>query len=162
MKRFLRTIICALLILTVVILPAMPQASASSKVYLMKVVGSDVRLRDGPASSYSVRKKLANGTEVFYFGSSKAGFYKVTTTGGVTGYVYKDYLKQVGKYAKKSVYKVSSKTYLYSKASIKARHSTLRKGTYVLLSKKKSGWAYVTTLAGKKGYVKTGKIKKAF
>ena len=162
MKRFLRCMLCALLILTIVVLPAMPAASASSKIKIMKVSGKDVRLRSGPGD-YDVIAKLSNGTKVFYSGSNKKGFYKVTTLGGSTGYVYKDYLSLVETVSKSSVYKAKSKAVFYRRATTgSTKITSVSKGGYLIVSKKSGKWAYARTMSGKYGYVQLSKIKKAF
>lgn len=58
---------------------------------LVQSDGSTLNVRSGPGTSYSKVTSLSDGTVVNIVGID-SGWYKITTSGGVTGYVSSDYM----------------------------------------------------------------------
>lgn len=162
MKRNVwRSIVCGLM-LVVMLATSMP-ASAASVARIMKVNGDYVRMHNVSDEGSVVTSRLRKGTKVLYWGEKKDSMYKVLTSDGKTGYVYKDYLSTYGAMSLSKVYVTTATTQLYKKSgsSIK-KNGTLAKGKYVMVMKTSGSWVQAKTMAGKTVYMKNTTLKKAF
>ena len=100
MRQFFRTMLCALLLLTLTATPLMATkstvAQAASTMKMVKVNVQGGRLRKGPGSSYDVITSLDKGEKIFYSGKTKDAFSYVCTADGKVGYIYKEFLSSYG------------------------------------------------------------------
>lgn len=143
---------CALFL--VLILLNMTAAFAASGIYYVNV--KSVYARSGPASSYSVNKKLKKGDVVSYK-DSKNGWYYVKYSGG-SGWVYRKYLSSVKNTTGK--YKATCGLNIRAKASNgSAIIGKLKKGATVTIKKQSHGYAYIS-YKGNTGWVAAKYLKK--
>ena len=160
-KRVLWMAVCLVMILSTVIAPL--SASAASGTAKILKVNTNANLRD-PDDYQHVLSYMKSGTKVLWTGKTNKknkAFYLVTTTGGLTGYVYKDYLSSYGAVNLSQVYKTRTAAKIYKKPSTSSSKVTsVGKGRYVLVYGTSSGWAYVKTTSGKGGYMKLSTLKK--
>lgn len=160
MRKLLKAVICIILIVSTVLLPV----AASAKVMrILKVTADNVRMREGYGEDADVLCKLKKGTKLLYRDKNVGGRCKVTTTGNVTGYVYKGYLSSYGTIDGKRLYKTTTKAPIYKRSGDKLRHSgSIASGRFLYVEKTASGWAYVKTTDGRRCYIKTKYIGRAF
>ena len=157
-KRVMLMAVCLVMILTAVIAPV--SASAASGLAKILKVNTNANLRD-PHDYQHVLSYMKSGTKVLWTGKTKKAFYLVTTTSGLTGYVFRDYLSSYGAVNLSQVYKTRTSAKIYKKPSTSAHKvTTVGKGRYVLVYGTSSGWAYVKTTSGKGGYMKFSALKK--
>ena len=157
-KRILMLMLCVLLIASTVLAPISAMAASTSSILIVNVDGA--RLRGG-TNLTRIITSLRKGTRVVYNGKHIGSMYYVRAENGKKGYVYKRYLSAYGAASSKKVYGVTRKTYLYKRASSSSRHvARLAKGTTLIVYKTKGNWAYVRTLTGKAGYVKTSYLRR--
>ena len=167
MRKILRTILCALLLLTLTATPLLATPSSCAKAAgTMKMVKVNVqggRLREGPSSSYDIITSLDKGEKIFYSGKTKDAFSYVCTADGKVGYIYKEFLTGYGSVRSSSIYYTTGKNVrMYKKPSTAAsKAATLKKQQFVIVYKKAGKWAYVRTLEGKAGYIQLSKLKNA-
>lgn len=164
LKRFLKTLLCMVLVLVCAAPACMPSVSAAKAAKILKINSDGVRLHytaegQGEANMILSMKK---GTKVLFLGMKNKSWAEIALSNGLTGYVYKGYLSEYGAVASSSVGQVTTKLACYKKSGsrLKKTSSTLSKGTIVFVRATKNGYAYVTTLSGKKTYVKTSGLKK--
>ena len=157
-KRVLWMAVCLVMILSTVIAPL--SASAASGTAKILKVNTNANLRD-PDDYQHILSYMKSGTKVLWTGKTKKAFYLVTTTGGQTGYVFRDYLSRYGAVNLSQLYKTRSSAKIYKKPSTSSRKVTsVGKGRFVLVYGTSSGWAYVKTTSGKGGYMKLSNLKK--
>jgi len=167
MRKFFRTMLCALLLLTLTASPLMATkssvAQAAGTMKMVKVNVQGGRLRKGPGSSYDIITSLDKGEKIFYSGKTKNAFSYVCTADGKSGYIYKEFLSNYGSVRSSSIYYTTGKNVrMYKKPSTSAsRAATLRKQQFVIVYKKAGKWAYVRTLDGQAGYIQLSKLKNA-
>ena len=102
------------------------------------------------------------GERVFYLGKTKEAFMYVRTSKGKVGYMYKGFLDSYGAANKSQVYYAKKSVKVFKKASTSSGKVTkLSKNQHVIVYNTKGSWAYIKTLSGKGGYVKTSALKKA-
>ena len=163
-RRILMVAACVLLIATMLIAPISASAASSNKVVaILKVTADGARLRQGPSSSYEVITSLKDGEKVFYLNKQVDAFCYVRTSKGKIGYMYKGFLKSYGAAYLNQIYYCSSKSAkVYKKASTKAKKITkLSKNQHVIVYEVRGSWAYIKTLGGTGGFVKTSALAKA-
>ena len=160
-KRVLWMAVCLVLILSTVIAPL--SASAASGTAKILKVNTNANLRD-PDDYQHVLSYMKSGTKVLWTGKTSKknkAFYLVTTTSGLTGYVFRDYLSEYGAVNLNQLYKTRSEAKIYKKPSTSSHKVTsVGKGRFVLVYGTSSGWAYVKTTSGKGGYMKLSSLKK--
>lgn len=129
-------------------------SSSTSTTYTGVITGSDVRMRKGAGTSYSIVGTYAKGTKMTITGSQK-GWYKVSYN-GKTGYVSADYMRLYPKTAYSS-----SKTGTVSESGVRLRMgpstsfttvTTISNGTKVKITGIYGSW-YEVTVNGKYGYM---------
>lgn len=163
MKRnLLKSVLCSLLVVVLLAAPVSGLAS-SSLALIMKVNGDWVRMRESADEGSEVLARLRKGTKVLYWGEREDEMYKVRTSGGSVGYIYKGYLSTYGAMKKSQVYVTTGTTKLYKRSgsSLKS-NGTLAKGKYVVVYKTSGNWAYIKTMTGKSAYCQKSTLKKAF
>ena len=161
MKRTVVFMLALILALSAV-LPSVGFAASNKKnkvIYVVSIDGNGVRVRSQPHGGDNVMTSLNRGTKLFYLGREGA-YYKVCSEYGPTsGYVYKGYVSYYGAVAYDSIFKCDGRTYVYSRPSTSSRRTaTLKDDQYVIVRAVSKGWAYVYTISGKKGYVKTANL----
>lgn len=160
-RRLLKAIVCLTLIFAVVILPTC--AMAGSTAYIYKLAYGNVNFRGkNTDGSWYVKKLLKSGTKVLYWGEKSGQMYKVYTTSGDTGYVFKDYLSPYGAIKKNRIGVVKSggtTAYKLSGSKLK-KNGSLKAGTMLLVYAYNSGWAKCKKVSGTTVYVKTSALKK--
>ena len=159
MKRnVMKSFICILMILAMLMAPM--TASAASVARIMKTNSDWVRMR---SSSGEQIARLRKGTKVLYWGSKIDEMYKVMTSNGKTGYIYKDYLSTYGAMNLKSVYITTATTQMYNRSGSSLKKSgKLASGKYVMVYKTSGNWAYIKTMSGKGAFVQKDTLKRAF
>ncbi len=167
-KKFFRSLLCMMLVLTLTLTAFAPCGLAATKaVKVLRVNATGVRLH------YSAKGEgednmicsLKKGTRVLYLGMPNRSWVHVRTEKGLTGYIYKGYLDEYGAVAKKSLYTVRSsrlQTYKRSGSRLKKASGRLSGGTLVSVKATKNGYAYVQTMSGKRTYVKMSGLKKLY
>lgn len=161
-RRVLMMVLAILLVASMLMAPMSASAASRKTVQILKVTVEGARLRKGPSSSYDIITSLKNGAKVFYLGEGKDSFCKVRTDHGVTGYIYRGYLKSYGACYRDQVYYAKKNTRLYKKPALNStRKARLSKGQHLIVYQVKGKWAYVKTLGGTGGYVKKSMLKKA-
>lgn len=160
--RVLKMVLAVLLVASMLMAPMSALAASKSTVQILKVNVDGARLRRGPSSAYDVITSLDKGTKVFYMNKQKDSFCYVCTAYGVRGYVFRDYLSSYGAAYTNQIYYAKSSTKVYKKASTgSGKVTSLGKGQHVIVYQTRGSWAYIKTLGGKGGYVKTSSLKKA-
>ena len=162
MKRILVIALAVMLIMTAV-LPTVSSAMAAGKkkvVYIVNVDNDGVRARSAPEGGDNVITSLPKGTKLFYLGKSGA-YYKVCSEFGPTsGYIYSGYASYYGAVAYDNIYKADGRTRVYSRPSTTSRRvGTLKDNQFVIVYAVSGKWAYVHTISGTKGYVKTSQLE---
>lgn len=167
-KKFIRSLFCMMLVLTLALTAFAPCGLAATKtVKVLRVNAPGVRLHytaKGEGEDNMICS-LSKGTRVLYLGMPNKSWVHVRTEKGLTGYIYKGYLDEYGAVAKSSLYTVSSsrlQTYKRSGSRLKKASGTLSGGTLVSVKATKNGYAYVQTMSGKKTYVKLSGLKKLY
>ena len=159
-RRVLAILLLVTLLVGTVIAPV--SASAASKVKILKVTTDGARVRKGPSSAYEVKASVKKGGKVFYLGKTKNSFAYIRTSKGTTGYMYKGFLSAYGTCYKSQIYYCTKKASLYKKASTSSKRvAKLSKRQHVIVYQVKGNWAYIKTLSGTGGYVKTSVLAKA-
>lgn len=162
MKRRLMMILAVMLMASMLLASVSALAASKSTVQILKVNVDGARLRSGPSSDYSVLTSLDKGSKVIYLGKEKNSFSYVCTAYGKKGYIFRDYLTSYGAAYSSQIYRAKKKVKAYKKATTSSgRATTLGKGQLVIVYQVKGNWAYIKTLGGKGGYVKTSALKKA-
>ena len=167
MRKFLRVVLCALLMFTMTASPLMAtpatSAKAASTMKIVKVNVQGARLREGPSSDYAVIGSLKKNQKIFYSGKNKNAFSYVCTADGKIGFVFRDYLSAYGSVRKNQVYYTTGRNVrMYKKASTSSgRAATLKQQQFVLVYQKAGNWAYAKTLDGTGGYIQLNKLKSA-
>ena len=158
-RRILTVTLCLMLIISLLAAPV--GASAASKdIVKIKKINTNARLRTGPGN-YSWSKILKKGTRVIV-GKKTNAFYYVKTSGGETGYIYEKYLSDYGAVNNKQVYSAIKAAKVYKKPSTSSKKiTTLKAGQYVFVYAVKGNWAYVKTMSGKGGFMKTSVLVKS-
>ena len=159
MKRnVIKSVLCFMMILAMLMAPM--TASAASVARIMKINTDWVRLRDASGAQVA---RLRKGTKVLYWGSKNDEMYKVMTSNGKTGYIYKDYLTTYGAMRLSSVYVTTATTQMYNRSgSSLKKDGKLASGKYVMVYKTSGNWAYIKTMSGKGAFVQRDTLKKAF
>ena len=155
--RFMKRALCLLLVLASF---ALPTALATSGSYYVNV--STVRVRTGPSSGYSAKKKLHKGDVVTYQ-KAENGWWKVRYSGG-SGWIYRKYLSKVKSSSgvkSGSTYRTTGQMNLRSRASLTDSSviGKVKKGAKVRVKKTSHGWAYIT-YNGKSGWIAASYLKK--
>lgn len=161
-RKVLKSVLCSLLAIAMLMAPM--SALASTKTALILKVNADwVRMRDGSDVGDDVITRLRKGTKVLYWGVHDDEMYKVLTSSGKTGYIYKGYLSTYGAMKLNQVYITTGSTKLYKRSGSSLKgNGTLAKGKYVVVYKTSGGWAYIKTMSGKSAYCQTATLKRAF
>ena len=147
-----------MLMVSTVLAPVSASASGVVKILKVNVDGARLRVRSGDKlveQNYS----LSKGERVFFAGKTYRSAYYVCTSSGKKGYVYKKFLSSYGAVNTKQVYRVTKSAGLYKKAG-SGKKATVSKGKYVMVYEVRGGWAYVKTVSGKGGYMKTSCLTK--
>lgn len=159
MKRnVFRMALCMLLVLVIGAAPMTALAAKNSKVVaILKCNVDGGRLREGPSSAYDVVTSLKKGEMVFYNNQKDGAFCYVRTLYGQTGYIYHGFLELYGAARADQVYYANDKSIrVYRRPSTSAsKATTLGAGEHVIVYKTVGEWAFVKTLRGKSGFVKT-------
>ena len=129
-------------------------ASSSKTTYTGVINGTDVRMRKGPSTSYSIVGTYDKGTKMTITGSQK-GWYKVSYN-GKTGYVSSDYMRLSPKTAYRSakngvVCETGARLRMGPSTSF-ATLTTFSNGTKGKISGIYGDW-YEVTINGKYGYM---------
>lgn len=114
------------------------------------VKGSDVRMRSGPGTNYSILGTYQNGTALTVTGTEN-GWSKVTI-GGVSGYIRSDYVSGGGADSKAGYIKgtgVRMRSGASTTSSILGVYNT---GTQMTITGESGNW-YKVSYSGKDGYV---------
>ena len=114
------------------------------------VKGSDVRMRSGPGTNYSILGTYQNGTALTVTGTEN-GWSKVTI-GGVSGYIRSDYVSGGGADSKTGYIKgtgVRMRSGASTTSSILGVYNT---GTQMTITGESGNW-YKVSYSGKDGYV---------
>ena len=155
-----RAIKSAVSIFAAVLCLAAPVSGSAATYKLMKTNVTGLRLRD--INTRAVKRTLPKGTRLLYVNKTSGAMYRVVTTNGQPGLVYKEYLSKYGAVNSKSVYQVNKgSTPMYAKASTSSKRSRyLSKNTVVIVYSKNATWAYCKTMEGKAGYIQMSRLKK--
>lgn len=157
-RKVIKSVLCLVMVLTMLIAPM--TASAAPVARIMKTNTDWVRMRSADGTQIA---RLRKGTKVLYWGSKIDEMYKVMTSNGKTGYVYKDYLTTYGAMKLNSVYVTTASTPLYNRSGSSLKKSgTLASGKYVMVYRTSGNWAYIKTMGGKGAFVQKDTLKKAF
>lgn len=163
MKRTL-IIMLALMLALSAVLPSVGFAASKSKskkiIYVVNVDNNGLRVRSEPNGGDNVMTTLKKGTKLFYLGT-KGAYYKVCSEYSYTsGYVYKGYVSYYGAVAYDSIFRADGRTTVYSRPSTSSRRSaTLKDGQFVIVRAVSGKWAYIYTISGTKGYVRTSSLE---
>ena len=163
-RKWLRLMVCVLLIASMLIAPMNAMAASSTKVIqLLKVTADGARVRKGPSSAYDVITSIRKGEALFYLGKTSGAFCRVRTSTGQIGYMYKGFLKSYGAVQLRQIYySKADGVRVYKRASTRSsRVTSLSKKQHVIVYQTKGNWAYVKTLSGKGGFVRLSSLKKA-
>ena len=114
------------------------------------VKGSDVRLRSGPSTNYSILGTYQNGTPLTITGTENGG--TKVTIGGVSGYIRSDYVSGGGADSKAGYIKgtgVRMRSGASTTSSILGVYNT---GTKMTITGESGNW-YKVSYSGRDGYV---------
>jgi len=162
MRKFLKVLVCMLLMLSCVMTPIAATA-ASRTAYILKVSADYARMRKGPYGNYGIITTLRKGTKVFYGGENAGAYCKVYLDNGVAGYVYRSYLSGYGAVNKNNVYMTTAPTTYYTRSGSSLKKAgTVGKGQFVLVYKRNGNWVFAKNLNGANGYMKLGTLRKVF
>ena len=163
MKRFLVIVLAVMLTMTAV-LPSVSTAMAASKkkvVYIINIDNDGVRVRSTPrgGSTDNVMTSLKKGTKLFYLGKSGAWYKVCSEYGPESGYVYQGYTSYYGAVALDNIYKADGRARVYSRPDTSSRRvTTLKDDQFVIVYAVSGKWAYINTISGTKGYVRTNQL----
>ena len=164
-RKVLRSILCSLLVITLLAAP-MSALAASKVAYVLKVSvpgspGTYVRSGSTIAggSESDIIGSLKNGAKVIYWGKKSGQMLKVITPDGTIGYVYQGNLKNYGAVSSKQVYLTKAKTAVYRRSG--TLKGTIGKNRPVFVYRVNGNWAMIKNLSGSTGYVKISSLKKA-
>ena len=161
-RKVLMMVLSALLVASMLLAPVSALAASKKTIQIMQVDVQDARLRKGPSSAYDVITSLDKGAKVFYLGKQKDSFYKIRTAYGVTGYMFRDFLKSYGACYSNQIYYSTKRATIYKKASGRSgRKGKISKGQHFIVYQVKGNWAYIKTRGGTGGYVKKSLLRKA-
>lgn len=164
-KKFLKTLLCMIMVLVCAAPACLPSAEAAKAAKILRVNAENVRLhyntKGGGESSMIL--KLPKGTNVLFLDTKDKAWAYVALPNGLRGYVYNGYLSEYGAVNAKDVAQVKSSklaTYKVSGRTMKKTGSSLTRNSVVFVRDTKGGFARVLTLAGKWTYVKTSGLQK--
>lgn len=134
-------------------------SSASSSVQQGKVkVDTKLNVRSGPGTSYSAKGYLTNNTSVT-ISEILNGWYKISTSSGITGYCSADYITITGEnsdsssQSKQGVVKVNTRLTVRSGPGTSySAKGYLNNNASVTILETSSGWHKITTPSGMSGY----------
>ena len=161
MKRVFVLMLALMLALSAVLPTVGFAASKKNKtIYIVNVDNDGVRVRSTPNGGDNVMTTLKKGTKLFYLGQEGA-YYKVCSEfSTTTGYIYKGYVSYYGATSLNSIYRCNGKTYVYTRPTTSSgRSATLKSGQFVIVRAVSGKWAYINTISGVKGYVKTSSLR---
>lgn len=160
-SKLLKSLLCLILVSVIGILPM--TAMAAQNAYILTVNTDRSRLRDGSDANSSVITTLRKGTKVLYWGVKSNAFMKVATSSGKVGYVYRNFLSVYGAIRKNQIYVTNTPATIYKKSGSKLKSfAKVSSGKYLMVVAQNSVWAYVRTMTGKSGYIKSSALSKAF
>ena len=162
-KNALKKILGLMLIIALLAAPISALA-ASKTAYILKVSATPAAyLRSYSSGSNSqIIDSLRTGTKVIYWGTKKDQMLKVMTASGETGYCYQGNLKVYGAVKTSQIYRTNSSAAVYKRSgSSMKKIGTVKKNTMVFVYGTRGSYSLVKNLAGKSGYIKTSKLKKA-
>ena len=119
------------------------------------VKGSDVRMRSGPSTNYSILGTYQNGTPLTITGTEN-GWTKVTI-GGVCGYIRSDYVSGGGSSSKSGYIKVTGVRLRSGAGTNYSILGTYNNGTPLTITGTSGNWTAVT-INGVKGYVNSAYV----
>lgn len=158
--KFLKSVLCLLLIASMMLLPATAMAS-SKTIQILKVNTDGARLRS--EEDKSVITTLKSGAKVFYAGEHLDAYCKVCTMDGEIGYVYKAFLSEYGAVKSSQVYYTTAKAPVYRRSGSSLKKAgTAPENTFVLVYATNGNWAFVRSMGGASGYMKLNTLTKAF
>lgn len=164
MKRRAMALLLTMIVLaSMFAIPVGASAASKKKVQILRVTEDGARVHSGPSAFYEVIGSLKKGQKVFYLDQIKNSFAYICNEKGYTGFVYKGFLERYGVVYKYQIYRsTKSKVGVYKKPSTKSGKVTkLSKNQHVIVYQVQGSWAYIKTLSGKGGYVKTSALTKA-
>ena len=119
------------------------------------VKGSDVRMRSGPSTNYSILGTYQNGTPLTITGTEN-GWTKVTI-GGVSGYIRSDYVSGGGADSKAGYIKGTGVRMRSGASTTSSILGTYNNGTPLTITGTSGNWTAVT-INGVKGYVNSAYV----
>lgn len=157
-RNVFRMALCLVLVFVIGAASVTAFAAGSKVVSILKCNVDGGRLREGPSSAYEVITSLKKGEKVFYNNQKDGAFCYVRTLYGQTGYIYHGFLESYGAARADQIYYANDKSVrVYRRPSTSAsKATTLGVGEHVIVYKTVGDWAYIKTLRGNSGFVKTG------
>ena len=150
-KRMLCMVFVSVFLLSAV---AAPASAKVGQTYQSRVQG--LRVHQSPKGSSDIVFKLQKGQKVIHKSTSN-GWWKIKTTDGQVGYVYRTYLKLFGNPIKKNayykVYKITNLAVRKAPRTAASKLGTVRRGASVQLKNKRGSWGYVKLSNGNTGWV---------
>ena len=157
-RRFATAILCLILVMLTAVAPVSAMA-AGTKVQIMNVDVDGARLRVGPGN-YDIVGSFKTGTKLFYLGEKENAFYKVYTTDGRIGYVYKEFLTSLATVDLSQLYYTVVDTTAYKLPTTKSnRVGKAKLHTFVIVYDIDCDWALARTLNGTAGFVKASNLE---
>lgn len=101
MKRILAILLAVMLFVAVMPVTSLAEGAVSNssdkKVYHVATHKGNLHLRAQPNDSSRIIARLPKGTALIYLSKANSKWYKVRTTNGLEGYVFKSYLGDYGR-----------------------------------------------------------------
>lgn len=160
MKRIFKSTICILLIM--IIFSASFSAMAAGVVKVMRTNVAGARMRTGQHGA-ELKPSLPKGTRVLFLNQTSGSYWKVVTSDGRQGFVFRDYLSNYGACKASNVYYVTSSSLVMRSHPNDgaSRVQTLKNKQVVIVFKKSDSWGYGRTLDGRGGYFRMSGLSKA-
>jgi uncharacterized protein YgiM (DUF1202 family) len=162
-KTIAKSLLCLTLALTLIVGLSAPAYAKVGSVYRVNASGVHLRTapRGGEGHDGNIIASLGKGTKVVHL-STKDGWWRVRTTSGKVGYVYRSFLTAVSSNSNSTTTVSSGNTYKVKASSLNVRSGAstsykmigrLKKGTAVYVVATNGTWAKIRVKSGKTGYV---------
>ncbi len=149
----------ALVLMVMLFVSSMPAFAIGQSTSMAKkgdqyiVTATNLNCRRGPGLNYGVKAMFKKGTKLTYYGNTD-GWWKVSSSNGVTGYVDRQFLTPVTTEKNGNYFVTASSLNIRKAPKVSSGiRGTVKKGTIVTISKLNGDWGYLSSGAEATGWV---------
>ena len=171
-RKMFKSILCSLLIITLLAGPITSALAASNVAYILLVWTEDgtnkviVRAgsnKRGGNGNDAILGSLPVGTPVLYWGGSSGQMLQIMTPTGQVGYIFYKNLKVYGALNRNQVFLTNSSTPVYKNSGTSIRRTgSVSAGIPLLVYGLTGGYAIVKNMFGATAYVSAASLTKVF